>query len=472
MDVIGKMVKTLPQKQYEILLEKVGGNKNHKNYVTLECLREGVDLERINALLGISKGAFTTHKSRLLKKISTHISTLDANPVSLLKEETARISHIVLQNEREVALRILFDMEERLKKYDLANELSIVYKLLSRLHRFYPEYEHYEMQYKKYVAYALSATKAEDLLYGFIFNLSHYYLNQQEQYKESIRHQLLELESFSRLYTSHRLYVIYNTAKIYYDCCFLNKEELALQEIEVEGILNDFKEIFDTYSEDGFYQNIRNIVPFLFFEYYAKIDNVVKANYYLEKINNAIPFVSHKQLWPFFITQMINSIVSKLHSSRSLPLINSIHKKLLNHYHPNEAEVPHFISYFRFNAILFFYDGKYSSAAKTLNTLRNTVSLKNYVEIEAELKLLQALQYAILDDEDLAKRYLSSTKRAVIEHKELKPIVKQFGKVITLLLKHKKSGKETESIKTYWSRFSELNNGKILFFVQLSDIPF
>lgn len=472
MDVLSKMIKTLPKNQYAVLLEKVGGAKNHKNSITLECLREGYEFEKINTLLGISKIAFTTHKSRLLKKVTDHIGTLESNQVSILKEETARISHIVLQNEREVALRILFDMETRLKKYDLANELSIIYKLLARLHRFYPDYEHYEMQYKKYVAFALAATKAEDLLYGFIFNLSHYYLNKQETYSEGIKSQLPELKSFSTLYKSHRLFVLYNVAKIYHDCSFLNKEELTLKEIEIEETLTSFSQIFDSYKEDAFYQNIGHLIPFLYFEYYVNIGNKVKANYYLEKIDTTISHVSHRQLWPFFITQMINSIVSKLIVNGNLPLIIDTYHRLEENYLPSAHEIPHYISYFRFKAIVNFYQSDYRLAAKTINTLRNNVSLKNYIEIETELKLFQALQYALLNDEELTERYLSSTKRLVKNHLELKPIVKLFSKVVALLLKNKKTGKEAEAIGLYWDRFINLNRNRILFFVKLDDISF
>lgn len=115
MDVLVKMISTLPDKQYVMLLEKIGTSTNHKNYITLTSIRNGDNLEQLNATLGISKGAFNTHKSRLLKKISDHIGSLQSNHVSLLKEETARVNHIVLQNDREVSLRILFDLEDKLK---------------------------------------------------------------------------------------------------------------------------------------------------------------------------------------------------------------------------------------------------------------------------------------------------------------------------------------------------------------------
>lgn len=470
MELLSKMVQTLPENQFEALLAAVGVNKNHKNYVTLECLREGYELERINNLLGISKGAFTTHKSRLLKKVSEHIGKLEENPVTLLKEETARISHIAMQHEREVALRILFDIEIKLKEYDLANELSIVYKLLARLHRFYPEYEHYEMQYKKYVAFALALTKAEDLLYGFTFNLSHYNLNHEKQFKESILQQLNELKSFSSLYPSHRLFVIYNIANIYYDCCFLNSDELAKKEIDVEDILTRFTSIFETYRVDSFYQNISQLVPFLFFEYYVKVGNAVKAQFFLSQIIKVLPSVAHRQLWPFFITQMVNSIVTRFVSNAHIAQIIETQNCLTKHYHPSSNETPHYISHMRFKAIAFFYGKNYRASAKTVNTLRNTITLKDFYEVDIEMKLFQSFQYALLDEPELAERLLSSSKRMVTDNASLKPIVKIFGKVVSLLIKHNKTGKEKDSIIRYWKKFKDLNQGRILFYIRLSQI--
>lgn len=465
MEVLSKLVNTLTPKQYSSLLEKVGGDQNHKNFITLECLRNGDNLEDIQQLLGISIGAFNTHKSRLLKKVSDVLSSLQANKLSLLKEETARINHIVLQNDREVSLRILFDMEARLKKYDLANELSTVYKLLARLHLFYPEYEKYEMLYKKYVAFSLAVTKAEDLLYGFIYNLSNYYLNSKEQYKQDIEYQLSQLENYTELYSSHRLYVINTIATIYYDCNFINIEDLKLKEIEVENKLHKMSNILDKYTDDEFYQNITNMIPYLFFEYYANIGNTVKAHYYLEKINKTIPQVSNKQLWPFFITQMINSVVSELLTVGKLSLIIETQHILKIHYQPNAQEVPHYISFYRFSAIIKFLEKEYKQAAKIINDIRNNVPLKNYMEVDAELKLFLAFLYANLNDESLCNRYLSSTKRLVIEDAELKPVVKAFGKVISLILKNKRSGKEKEKIQHYFQRFNQLNQKRLLFFI-------
>lgn len=465
MDVLSKIVSSLSKKQYDLLIERVGGNENHKNFITLECLRNGDSLENINALLGISKAAFNTHKSRLLKRVTDHIGSLQTNQISLLKEETARISHIVLQNEREVSLRILFDMEARLKKYDLANELSIVYKLLSRLHRFYPEFEHYEMLYKKYVAFALAITKVEDLLYGFIYNLSHYYLNNKEHYKKDIEYQLAELENYSGLYSSHRLYVIYTIAKVYYNCSFLPIDELKLQEIEIEQKLHKVDTILNKYTDDEFYLNIINIVPYLFFEYYANINNRVKANYFLGKVNLTIPKVSNKQLWPFFITQMINSVVSELLENDNSELVFETQHLLELHYQPSNNEVPHFISLYRFSAIVYYLDKQYKKAAKTINNIRNSVPLKNYPEIDAELKLFLSLLYALLKDEELTSRYLASTKRLVANNAELKPLVKTFGKVVTLILKHKSSGKERNKILLYWERFEKQNQSRFMFYI-------
>lgn len=469
MDVLEKMVFTMPQDQFSQLMDQLGGSKNERNHMLLSHIRQhGEEPKNIHTMLGMSKGAYTTHKSRLLKKISSLLSKLDNNRLSRLKEETAQISQLALQNERDVALRILNDMEKKLKEYDLPSELAIIYKLLARLNRFYPTYEYYEMQYKKYIAYSLAITKAEDQLYDFIYHLSYYYLTGEDEYKDKIQSQLPELESISNLYPSHRLYVIYNIAKIYHDCAFLPQQELALQEIEIEKTLQQFTEIFSRYNEDAFYQNLRHLVPFLFFEFYVRVDNRVKANHYLQQINAVIPMVAHQQLWPFFITQMINSMVYKLIADGEVNHVFDTDERLTKYYAPNSDEAPHYICYFRFRAIAAFYKGNYAAAAKLINDLRNTLSLKKFLVIETEMKLFQAFLYALQNDGELAERFLSSAKRLVSEDESLKPIVKIFGKVVSLLLRHSSQGGEKERIIKYWRKFKAINNGLILHYIRLS----
>lgn len=469
MDVLEKMVFTMPQELYNQLLEELGGNKNERNHTLLNYIRQhGEEPENFHIQLGLSKGAYTTHKSRLLKKISGLLGKLDNNKLSQLKEETAQLSQLALQNERDVALRILYDMEKKLKEYDLPSELATIYKLLARLNRFFPSYEHYEMEYKKNIAYSLAITKAEDRLYDFVYYLSYSYLSKNNEYVEETKQQLPELENISKLYPSHRLFVIYNIAKIYHSCAFLTPKELALQEIDIENTLHQFNEIFDKYTEDAFYQNLKHLVPFLFFEFYVRIDNRVKANYYLQKINAVIPHVAHQQLWPFFITQMINSMVHKLIADGEVAYVFETEERLKKFYFPNSHETPHFICYYRFRAIAAFYNGQYATAAKLINDLRNTISLKQFLIIETEMKLFQAFLYALQNDGELSERFLSSAKRLVIDNEQLKPLVKLFGKIITLLVKHANQGDEKERIIKYWRKFKASNNNMLLHYIRLS----
>ena len=92
------MVFTMPEEQYEQLLEELGGTKNERNNLLLSYIRKhGSEPENFHIQLGLSKGAYTTHKSRLLKKISGLLGKLDNNKLSQLKEETAQLSQLALQ---------------------------------------------------------------------------------------------------------------------------------------------------------------------------------------------------------------------------------------------------------------------------------------------------------------------------------------------------------------------------------------
>ena len=161
-------------------------------------------------------------------------------------------------------------------------------------------------------------------------------------------------------------------------------------------------------------------------------------------------------------------MVYKLTVDGEVDFIFETEERLKKFYFPNSDETPHYICYYRFRAIAAFYNGQYATAAKLINDLRNTISLKQFLIIETEMKLFQAFLYALQNDSELAERFLSSAKRLVIDNETLKPLVKLFGKIISLLIKHANNGNEKENIIKYWRRFKSANNNKLLHYLRLS----
>src|SRR6185436_9105221 len=231
--------------------------------------------------------------------IAEYFSKNIQNPISSLKEKVALVPAMMFGNNRDVALRALKNLEKQLIEYDLSNELIVVYKAMARLSMYNGDFDYYEKEYNRHVAYSLAVVKAEDLFYDFVKRAGNYFLTRDEKDKESVQACLRELTNISELYQGHRLFVMYNIVRIYYLCIYTKPENLRSLEIEIDTILQQIKKNFDKYELDTFYQSIKFLVDYLYFEYYQRTGNTVRADHYYTSINNNVPEVAFKPVFSF-----------------------------------------------------------------------------------------------------------------------------------------------------------------------------
>ncbi len=100
------------------------------------------------------------------------------------------------------------------------------------------DFNFYEKEYNRHVAYSLAVVKAEDLFYDFVKRAGNYMLTRDERDLEHVQANLRELTNISELYHGHRLFVMYNLVRIYYLCLFTTRtENLKSLEIEVDNVL-------------------------------------------------------------------------------------------------------------------------------------------------------------------------------------------------------------------------------------------
>src|SRR6185295_1680383 len=210
-------------------------------YMVMEALRnspdEYRDEDKLMQMLGVNPSAYYTLKSRLNEKIAQYLSKNMENPISVLKEKVAMVPAMLFGNDREVSIRALKNLEKELIEYDLSNELITVYKALARLSMYNGDFDFYEKEYNRHVAYSLAVVKAEDLFFEFTKRAGQYLLTQEERDLELMQANLRELTNISELYHSHRLFVIYNIVRIYFLCITTKRENLQALEMEVDRIL-------------------------------------------------------------------------------------------------------------------------------------------------------------------------------------------------------------------------------------------
>ncbi len=472
METLNKTIKKLNENEYQELLSAVAGRKNNKPYLVLEAARNNnYDEDRMMELLNVNPSTYYTLKSRLNERIAQYLSQNVKNPIGALKDKVALVPAMVFGNDREVALRALKNLEKQLIEYDLSNELIVVYKAMARLSMYNGDFDYYEKEYNRHVAYSLAVVKAEDLFYDFVKRAGNFLLTKDEKDKEYVQACLRELTNISELYQGHRLFVMYNLVRIYYLCIFTKAENLRSLEIEVDTILQQIKKNFEKYELDTFYQSIKFLVDYLYFEYYQRSGNPVRADHYYKQINKNIPEVAFKPVFSFYVTQFLHSKVDRFLGNRNVEELVDINSELESSFETSITEPYPCISLRFFLAIGKFYEGDYSSAARIMNNLRNELSMKKFLFTDVEHKLFQAMQYCFMGEDGLCSQLLQSVKRQITEDEKMFDSAAIFIKLLKAAIKPEEFRKKVKRLTEIYESFKNANTGNktILWFVKLDE---
>jgi hypothetical protein len=472
METLNKTIKKLSENEYQDLLSAVAGRKNNKPYLVLEAARHNsYDEGKMMELLAVNPSTYYTLKSRLNERIAQYLSQNVKNPISALKDKVALVPAMVFGNDREVAIRALKNLEKQLAEYDLSNELIVVYKSLARLSMYNGDFDYYEKEYNRHVAYSLAVVKAEDLFYDFVKRTGNYLLTRDERDKEAVQATLRELTNISELYQGHRLFVMYNLVRIYYLCIFTKPDNLKALEIEIDTILQQIKKNFDKFELDTFYQSIKFLVDYLYFEYYQRTGNVVRADHYYNIINQNVPEVAFKPVFSFYVTQFLRSKVERFLGNGNVQELTDINSELETNFETDINEPFPCISFRRFLAIGKFYEGDYSASARIMNNLRNELSMKKFLYSDVEYKLFQAMQYCFLGEDGLCSQLLQSVKRQISEDEQLFSSATIFIKLLKAAIKPEEFRKKVKRLTEIYEAFKAANTGTqpILWFVKLDE---
>ena len=472
METLNKTIKKLNETEYQELLSAVAGRKNNKPYLVLEAARNNsFDEDKMMELLSVNPSTYYTLKSRLNERIAQFLSQNVKNPIGALKDKVALVPAMVFGNDREVALRALKNLEKQLVEYDLSNELIIVYKAMARLSMYNGDFDYYEKEYNRHVAYSLAVVKAEDLFYDFVKRCGNYFLTREEKDKESVQACLRELTNISELYQGHRLFVMYNLVRIYYICIFTKADNLKSLEMEIDSILQQIKKNFDKYELDTFYQSIKFLVDFLYFEYYQRTGNSVRADHYYMQINQNVPEIAFKPVFSFYVTQFLRSKIDRFIGNGNVQELTDINADLESNFETDISEPYPCISYRSYLAIGKFYEGDFSGAARVMNNLRNELSMKKYLFTDVEHKLFQALQYCFMGEDGLCGQLLQSVKRQITDDEEMFESATIFIKLLKAAIKPEEFRKKVKRLTEIYEAFKNANTGNktILWFVKMDE---
>jgi len=413
------IIQQLEEEDFENISAKLEASKADKYHLAFQLYRENQSAEAaISEKLGVSPNAFYVLKSRLYEKLQEHLLENLVAPKTDILRKIVTIPNLVFNTKREIAMSILTKLEKDLTDYDMPNELTAVYSAMKKIHLGSGKYYKYSQLYNTHIAYTLSIGKAEDLLADFVSKLGQYYASRDPSLLEHVSLLKDEMTNVSRLYSSHHL----NVYKDILDASiaiFLPLQETVIDDDPVEDILGRMEDTLSAYPKDTTYQYLRNVMNFLFFEYYHKLNLPKKENQYFDLVGDHLPaflFYNHSCFCSKFLISRIERYVYLGTEDR----LYEENKQLFKEYQPDIQSVPCYINYIKYLAASAFYAGKYNESAKLLMKLLNDISFKDYTHSEIEVKLFLTLAYSFCNKYDLAWNVLRNTQRKIRElNKEL-----------------------------------------------------
>ena len=435
------IIKQLSADDYQTLYDNLMVSNAEKSATLLKFIREKAMSDgKIMEELDVNTNAYYTLRSRLNQKIEEYLLQQIENPRTDLLKKVANVSEVVFTKKRAISVATLKKLEKELLDYDLANELTVVYKNLKKLHINTPESFQYSQLYNRHIAYMLALDKAEDLLAEYFKKYGSFTLTGSEIEKLELTLMYNEMVNVARLYQSHRLYVYMQCMAIFHRF-FVETTEKPEDE-PIEDILTAIEKIFETYNLDAIYFNLRTVFDFLKLVYYNQYKVYKKAEKYYEDVNEDSPMLlTNYSLYTYpalFLTMNLDRHL-RLQSEDTLYEEN---KLLFDDYEADNNDVPKYMTYMCYRALCCFYSKHYNEAEKTLFNLLNDVNLKKFPQAMIEAKLLLSLQYCMKGDLDLFNQSINSIQRTVRMLDDKSEHVTLLVKLMKTTLSEGKVGKE------------------------------
>ncbi|MCB0489181.1 MAG: hypothetical protein R2820_11425 [Cyclobacteriaceae bacterium] len=406
------IVKQLSEKDFKAIYDSLIESNAEKSAYLLKALRERqLSDSKIMVELEVNANAYYTLRSRLNQKIEEHLLEQMESPRTDILRKVANLNEVLFTKKRTISIATLKKLEKELIDYDLANELTVVYKSLKKIHINSPEHFTYSQLYNRHVAYMLAVDKAEDLLAEYFKKYGSYLLSGDETEKMGLVLLMKEMQNVAHLYESHRLYV-YQSCMLIHHRLFVETED-SMEGESIEDIFDHVQKIFDNYNLDPLYYHLNLVFEFLKLEYYNHYKVYRQAEKYFEEVNDAIANLLVNYPHYTFPAQVL---VSKIERCLRLGTENELYaenESLFIDFEPDTLDVPRHTVFTMYRALSSYYVGKYEESAKIINTLLNEVSLKKYPFAQMEVKTLLALQYCMLNDFELFNQLANSIQRQI-----------------------------------------------------------
>jgi hypothetical protein len=408
------IVKQLSDKDYKLIYDSLLESNAEKSAYLLKALRERqLSDGKIMLELEVTPNAYYTLRSRLNIRIEEHLIQQMESPRTDILKKVANLNEVLFTKKRTISLATLKKLEKELIDYDLASELTVIYKSLKKLNINTQDHFHYSQLYNRHVAYMLAVDKAEDLLADYFKKYGNYFFTADQTEKLGLSLILKEMQNVAKLYESHRLYVFQSAMLVFHRLFVEEDDHLQAEGESIEDVFKNVQDIFDTYNLDPLYYHLNLLFEFLKLEYYNHYKVYRQAEKFFEEVNDAastllVNYSSFTFPSRFLITKLERHL--RLGTEKEILEEN---ETLFEDVEPDLLDIPHHTVSTVYRALGLYYADKFDEAAKMINNLLNDVNLKKYPFVQMEVKALLALQYCMLRDFELFNQYSSSIQRQI-----------------------------------------------------------
>lgn len=407
------IIKQLSEKDFKAIHDSLIESNAEKSAYLLKSLRERqLSDNKIMGELDVNANAYYTLRSRLNLKIEEYLMEQLESPRTDVLRKVANINEVLFTKKKAIAVATLKKLEKELLDYDLANELTVIYKSLKKLNINSPDYYQYSQSYNRHVAYMLAVDKAEDLLADYFRKFGDYLLNGDETEKLGLSLLMREMQNVAKLYESHRLFV-YESCMYIFHRLFVEVDDNSSEEASMEDIFEKVQKIFESYHLDAIYYHMNLVFEFLKLEYYNHYKVYRQAERYFEEVNDAgANLLVNYNTFCFPAQFLISKIERHLRLGTEADLHQENESMFLD-FEIDTMDIPKHIIYTTYRALSYHYADKHEESAKLINNLLNEVSLKKYPYAQLEIKSFLALQYTLIHDYELFNQLSNSIQRQI-----------------------------------------------------------
>lgn len=416
----------------------------------------GISDNEISTQLGITSNSFYVLKSRLYNKIQESLST----DVFTTQENTVKqllvVPEVCFSSPREIAIAFLHKLETELLRFDMHNELQIVYSALKKMHLYSDKYFYYSQLFNKHVALALSLEKAEETLGNFNRLLGEYNFSRTQELLDKLSFVKKEMKNIYALNQSRQIEIIRNFIELQWILfCFGNKSN----EYDTEELIQNTRKKFNELPETSVEKKWEIALDYFCFEYYQSISQSKTALQYYEKVNEQLPFF----LLYNNICLSSKFLISKIKFCYELNKIEDIsvnpdETKLLVDIADAHANVLIAV----YNSMLHFNRKNYKSAISCLNEIVNSFSFKDYFHESINVKLTLAFFYVVIEDYDMVEIIIKGISRKIkTEKTEKYNHVQYLIKVFDIEISNNKNEKSFSKQRDLVTLFIANNNKQI-----------